>query len=544
MDLRSLAQWVPGLHFLSEVKAEGKCVLPGHPDDDSSSLLLKQNGDRLSVGCYAGLGHTTDAILSAWHLTRQDLIVSRPPPSEHPAIATEPPAAAFSGNGSSSNGSAAANGHFRPPPEFDAWRLRLGYVIKGALDAVPEKDRQLIASGPKNRTVDLIVKQAHELIAEHDPQVWPLPAELAETEVDEEIQKLAGQAVDVFWSAYGVELPPASSVSTEIDRNPVDAYEAYQVIQSDRREHSWEGLIRTGCTMVLTALIGAGKTTLATNVVRGWALGEYVLGRACRKSKSLVVVSPKEFEAWAEIIHFWELRAMVYLIPSYKTHFDSAAEQAGWFEMAMKKLGCETFCFDTLFDFFGMPPNTRGDSNRIAMNEQVPLLETVRANNWSGLVTGHSPKSEAQAVVNRDPEEACAGHTAWTAQHRTRAVIRRKSPGVNAFVTGRGGYGDQGILKEEMLLFDEGTRLVSLGGAFADYLGQTALPSILDGLSDGWHGRSDLIKSTGKTKNWVYAAVKFGLKNGSIKWNGKGGRSAKYALPDEPSEEDQQNLGI
>ena len=110
------------------------------------------------------------------------------------------------------------------------------------------------------------------------------------------------------------------------------------------------------------------------------------------------------------------------------------------------------------------------------MNEQSPLLDVVRRNNWSGIPTGHSPKSEAQALVNRDPEEAFGGHTAWTAQHRMRAVIRRKSQGVNAFLTGRGGFGDRGLLKEEMLLFDEDTRLVRVGGPFAEYLGQTALP--------------------------------------------------------------------
>jgi hypothetical protein len=200
---------------------------------------------------------------------------------------------------------------------------------------------------------------------------------------------------------------------------------------------------------------------------------------------------------------------------------------------------------DTMFDFFGIPPNVRGDSNRIAMNEQSPLLDVVRRNNWSGIPTGHSPKSEAQAIIARDPEEAFAGHTAWTAQHRMRAVIRRKAKGVNAFITGRGGYGDTGILEEEMLLFDESTRLVSLGGKFASYLGEAALPSILEALSNGsWMGRSDLMKHTGKSKNWVYAGVKYGLKKGSIKWNGKGSRSAKYALPDEPDETEQGSLGI
>src|SRR5229473_8533542 len=113
---------------------------------------------------------------------------------------------------------------------------------------------------------------------------------------------------------------------------------------------------------------------------------------------------------------------------------------------------------DTLFDFFGMPPNISGDSNRIAMNEQSPLLQLVRDRNYSGLVTGHAPKSEAKAIDPRDPEEAFAGHTAWTAQHRMRMTIRRKSQGINAFITGRGGYGDKGILKEELLLFDKDTR--------------------------------------------------------------------------------------
>src|SRR5208337_4417545 len=101
-----------------------------------------------------------------------------------------------------------------------------------------------------------------------------------------------------------------------------------------------------------------------------------------------------------------------------------------------------------------------------------PLLQMVRERNYSGLVTGHAPKSEAKAIDPRDPEESFGGHTAWTAQHRMRAAIRRKAQGVNTFLTGRGGYGDVGILKEELLNFDLATRLLALGGPFSEHLGE------------------------------------------------------------------------
>jgi hypothetical protein len=51
---------------------------------------------------------------------------------------------------------------------------------------------------------------------------------------------------------------------------------------------------------MLAALIGAGKTTHAMNLTRAWALELEFLGRQCRQSRTLVVVSPKEYEAWAE----------------------------------------------------------------------------------------------------------------------------------------------------------------------------------------------------------------------------------------------------
>ena len=324
------------------------------------------------------------------------------------------------------------------------------------------------------------------------------------------------------------------------DRQAIDAFEAFEEMKAESREYSWEGLIRDGCTAVMSGLMSSGKSTLAMNLARGWALGVETLGRACRQSHTLVVVSPKEFEAWTNTIHFWGLRGSVFVIESTKAHFPNRGETVRWFEYTMEKHGCRTFVLDTLFDFFGMPPNVAGDANRIAMNEQTPLLELVRHRNYSGLITGHAPKSEAKAVDPRDPEESFAGHSAWTAQHRMRMAVRRKSQ-VNAIITGRGGYGDAGILKEEMLLFDEETRLLRLGGPFADYLGRAALPGVLDALrSAGWLSRADLEKATGKGKSWIKAGLREGLRpsDGGEAVIVKSGqnRSTRYALRGEPEE--------
>jgi hypothetical protein len=298
------------------------------------------------------------------------------------------------------------------------------------------------------------------------------------------------------------------------DRMSIEASIAYQQIISDQREYSWDHAIKDGCTAVIAALIGAGKTTYAMNLARAWALELEFLGRPCRQSKTLVVVSPKEYEAWADTIGFWGLKDLIYLVESTKAHFPDRNENVKWFDFLMQRNGCRTFVLDTLFDFFGMPPNTSGDSNRIAMNEQAPLLQLVRERNYSGLVTGHSPKSEANAIQPRDPEEAFGGHTAWTAQHRMRMTIGRRSQGVNTFLTGRGGYGDQGFLTEQLLRFDESTRLLALGGPFSERIGEAAMPSMIEALRgfDRPVTAGAIMRATLKSERWVRAGLNAAVK--------------------------------
>jgi DnaB-like helicase N terminal domain/AAA domain len=345
-----------------------------------------------------------------------------------------------------------------------------------------------------------------------------------------------GVAANELVARVSRELAPVLTGTLSEDRSAIDAADAYDAMQSDNRGYVVDGLIREGCTAVLSGLMSSGKSTLAMNVARAWALGEPILEREAKQSNTLVVVSPKEYEAWADTIGFWQLRGRVFLAESTKAHFRDPMEQVRWFAATMERHQCRTFILDTLFDFYGMPPNVAGDSNRIAMNEQAPMLELIREKGWAGLLNGHAPKSEAKAIDPRDPEESFAGHTAWTAQHRMRMAVRRRSQNVNTIVTGKGGYGDTGLLKELVLLFDPETRLVTLGPPIGEYLGVAAMPAVIAALDGaGWMSRPEIEKATGKEKKWVLAGIREGKRRELIKVGG-GGRKTRYALSSEPDE--------
>src|SRR5262249_7631795 len=160
------------------------------------------------------------------------------------------------------------------------------------------------------------------------------------------------------------------------------------------------------------------------------------------------VVSSKEYDAWAETIGLWHLRGKVFLAPSTFAHFGRPKEAAGYVLYEMRKNLCTYLILDTLFDYLGIPPNNSGDAHRPAMNEQEPLLHMIRENGFSLVASGHQPKGEAAAINPRDPQESFAGHTGWSAQHRVRIALRRKSQGVISIITGKGSPGDQGFETE------------------------------------------------------------------------------------------------
>lgn len=332
-------------------------------------------------------------------------------------------------------------------------------------------------------------------------------------------------------AAQILKIEDLSGEDPYIDRHAIDAFEAYKVSRADQRGYSWGGLIRWGTTGLVSALMGSGKTTFSLCLSRAWALGEEFLGKQCATSKTLAVVSPKEYEAWIETVGFWGLEGAIFIVPSHYAHFGNPQKTAEWFVSEMRRCDCRTFVLDTLFDFYGMPQNQSGDENRKVMTEQTPLLEAVRENGWSGLVTGHAPKSEAQTETPRDPEEAFAGHSAWAAQHRMRITIRRRSNDMKTIVSGRGGFGDEGILEERVLLFDKETRLDSLGGLFSKQQGEAAWPEVrrvLDAIGTG-APVSKIVKELNRSEKFVRPGLREGRRLKLVVIEGKG-KATRYRL--------------
>jgi AAA domain-containing protein len=356
-------------------------------------------------------------------------------------------------------------------------------------------------------------------------------AGLSESEIEEELSRI----VDGYLPVAVVERGqlPAEARDPYEDRHALDAYEVGQALTKERKGYTVEGLVREGATALISAVIGAGKTTLMLNICRAWAIGGVVLGRQCQQSKTLVVVSPKEYDNWAETVYQWGLADAIFIIESPKSHFGNPQKAADWFDAEMRRLACRTFGFDTLFDFYGhSPTSSASEVNREVMNEQAPLLMVVRQNNWSGVVSGHAPKSEAKAIEPRDPEEAFSGANAWAAQHRMRIALRRRDK-LTSIISGRGGYGDDGILDEQLLAFTKETRLVELGGPWSQHVGAAALPVVTEALKglDGIASMAKLVEVTGRGETFIRAGIRAGRESEPPTiWKVGKGRSTRHSL--------------
>jgi hypothetical protein len=88
-------------------------------------------------------------------------------------------------------------------------------------------------------------------------------------------------------------------------------------------------------------------------------------------------------------------------------------------------------------------------------------------------------------------------------------------------------------LKEELLLFDEETRLVSLGGSFSEHLGRVAMPSVIEVLRELGEPTSfrKIVEAMGKGDRWVKAGIKAGRNAHLIDTDAvKGKRNSTYWL--------------
>lgn len=453
------------------------------------------------------------------------------------------------GKASTSNGGPPVEEPQLPAISVADWTAKIRSSIENALFEAPEEARRVTASHARVKPDEVL---DHLVTLGRDAAKFLPAPELSESAMEEEYNRIAEHLLKLldkhFPAGVGAQLPAnlEDLRVTYADRLPVEATTEWARITTEPREYATGGLIRISSDAAISGLMGAGKTTLMANLVRGWATGQPVLDRPSIKAKVLVVASPKEFENWLETISLWGLVGQVFVIESIKAHDKTPEAQAQWFDAVMQIYGCRAYALDTLFDFYGTPPSHSADQNRLVMNEQAPLLQIVRERSYWGVVGGHQTKAEAKSDTPRDPEEAFAGHTGWMAQHRMRISLRRKGGNAIAIITGKGGYGDQGILEEQLLSYEDATRTVRLDGPFAKHLGKAALPVVLETLRaiGKWTVIDKLCKEIGRGEKFVRPGLKEGIAQGLIKDNGRRTRGKAFAPADWTPEEEQVDLFV
>src|SRR5215831_16605255 len=221
MDLQTFGERCSGVRKLDDDRVRFDCPL-----DPSHTVVVRRIGDRLLVVCVDGCDRA--AVLEALHLSNSDLTISSDSSSNGSIPEPEKPGDAFSVD----PGPSVANG-VPPAPrsrDFGGWQLEVGYYIKQCFDAVPENQREALATHTDAILIDTVIEKPLGLIRDHQHPLWPLPPGLSETEVEEEIRRLAEKAVsafkDVYLPGHAAGLPAISNGSVqlpavgEIDRTP------------------------------------------------------------------------------------------------------------------------------------------------------------------------------------------------------------------------------------------------------------------------------------------------------------------------------------
>jgi hypothetical protein len=520
MDLRSLAHWVPGIHFLNEMKAEGKCILPGHPDSDSSSLLLKQNGERLSVGCYAGLGHTTDAILSAWHLTRDDLIVSRPAPQEPPAFERKRPEEPFSANGSRSNGTGPANGQSRRVlAPIDIWRFRVAKVVEADCEQAHELTYQ-------NTKPEALIDSATDHALDVIRQTGLMPPD--KTDLELEVHNIAAGVVQGYLDKYDtalVERQASYVMSFELHGTAIMANEEYL-----KRDPVIAGLCYASAVSMITGGKHAGKSTLARWMAICVAKKIPFLEREVQQGQVLYLASEDEtMAARQELLRLgWGPEDPIKFLSMSTVTIDQVAFLKSLTDY-IRDGEVKLIIMDMLFDFARITDEMSYAQTREALGT---IQKVASAGNSHIVVVHHAPKH----ATFSDAAVTALGSQGLAARVSPIILVRRHGPGVHSVVTTsvRDPRG-QAIDEKRLTLKEDGS--LTLGKAWKDWMqAEVFAPKVFD-LFEAEPGqemtRPDVQEALGISQQLASACLRQLHSEGKIVRSGSGkkGQPYRYCIP-------------
>lgn len=284
-----------------------------------------------------------------------------------------------------------------PPPvdsvpaiNYGRWRLEAGYVIKRALDNVPEDQRPMIASMEAARLIELVVSQAREVIAEKKPPWYPLPPELSETDIDEELHGLASRAIEVFREVYlPTEQPVPAHSALIVSETSLQAEIANAEYLS--RPAIVDGLAFARAISLTVGGKHEGKTTITRTKALAIAAGEPFFGRATMQSPVIYAASSDEYATTRmELLRMgWRSRDLpLTLLRIGNEEAEPKAIVSSIAELAIK-LGARFVVLDMLFDFIRVQDENRYAQTRAA----ISLIQTLSDEIDGGVdATHHTPK--------------------------------------------------------------------------------------------------------------------------------------------------------
>lgn len=363
-------------------------------DDGRIKFACPLNPDHLVVGRPLGriyhllcLGDCpTEQVLDALGITQSDLIIPASPSAQEIPSGPCAPQDVVSPNGA-----------LLHAQDFPKWRYDLGMEMKTYLDAVPEKSRHLIASMEPAELAKELVAGARKHLAE-----FPVPPEfeLSETDVDDELNKLASLAVERFREAY----LPALGEEQRAASKPIQFRTVAAVLEEygalDLRKQFLAGILREGEVSMLAGRALAGKSTAACALTRALTLGIPFVRRATIKCRGGYMALERNGVTVARLFARWKLPEVYFCDSLAGTDIEVLAAAL---EEQIREHQLEVVFVDHLQNFARVK-----DSDRYALvtSAMEPLNQVAKRTRSHIMVLHHQGKTEREGVIDVMGSEA------------------------------------------------------------------------------------------------------------------------------------------
>lgn len=427
MDLGSFASRFSEVRWLSDLKFQSRCPCTSHTDGDSElSLLARQDDNRILVGCFGGVGDTTDAILSAVGLTEADLVIQ-----------------------------VHTNGNGKPhPPSLQAWMILVFRIAKGILERDAGQNPELLASAPPDALVDGVMKDLRRGV--DSGQLNPLP-ELNLTELEEQIELVAREAVKDFRAAHTVKpaAPPQEPPEEKI--NALNLSQLYSVIDEwERKPWVVDGILPHQSLSLIVGKSETGKSTDVYSLIYHVVTGTEWFGRACERGRVLYLAGDPMSEVVAgRIFRALGLEDGVMVIPDALVMYPTGMQQL---RAIVKEFRPALIVGDTLAATVDLDVDKYGESYRA----QMPLTRIARDFGPNFLMSHHSQKSAMDSYSVIDAALGSVGVAAVASTRMATKLYRRKGKKFYTFEMSNLRIGNP--LEGEYIVHKLQDGLVELGG--------------------------------------------------------------------------------